>query len=70
MGIFLKTFKRHSASACIPKQAFQLITPMRWNLGVGVEGKTVDTGTAGTRQFGVFTFLTKSRAKWLGSRGS
>ncbi len=35
---------------------------MRWNLGVGVEGKTVDTGTAGTREFGAFTFITKSRA--------
>ena len=35
MGIFLKTFKRHSASACIPKQAFQLITPMRWGLRAG-----------------------------------
>jgi hypothetical protein len=35
---------------------------MCWNLGVGVEGETVGTGTAGTRQFGAFTFRTKSRA--------
>jgi hypothetical protein len=36
MGIFRKTLQRHSASYRVPQQALQLITPMRWHLGVGV----------------------------------
>jgi len=35
---------------------------MRWNLGVGVRRKPVDTGTAGAREFGEFSFITKARA--------
>ena len=35
---------------------------MCWSLGIGMEGKTVDTSTAGTRQCGAFTFITKSQA--------
>jgi hypothetical protein len=62
MGIFRKTLKRHSASRRIPQQAFQLVTPMRWDLGVGMERKPVDTGTAGARQCGVFLFIPKARA--------
>ena len=50
MGIFLKTLKRHSASRRVPQQAFQLVTLVRWDLGVRMERKPVDTGTAGARQ--------------------
>ena len=35
---------------------------MRRNLGVGVQGKPVDTGTAGTREFRAFPFIAKARA--------
>src|SRR5713226_6445665 len=62
MGIFLKTLQRHGASRCVPQQAFQLVTPMRWDLSVRMERKPVDTGTAGARQCGVFTFIPKARA--------
>ena len=37
------------------KQAFQLVTPMRWELGVRMERKPVDTGTAGAPHAGVFS---------------
>ena len=59
MGIFLKTLKRHRTPGRIADPAFQLVTPMRWDLGVGVERKPVDTDTAGSRQCGVFPFIAK-----------
>jgi hypothetical protein len=62
MGIFRKTLKRHSASRRVPQQAFQLVTPMRWDLGVRMERTPVDTGTAGARQGGVFPCIPKARA--------
>ncbi len=62
MGIFRKTLQRHGASRHVPQQAFQLVTPMRWDLGVRMERKPVDTGTAGARQCGVFPFIPKARA--------
>jgi hypothetical protein len=46
VGILCKTLKRHGAFCRIPNQALQLVTPMRRNLGVGVQGKPVDTGAA------------------------
>jgi len=59
-GIFLKTLKRHGASCGVPNQALQLVAPVRWDLGVGVERKPVDTGTAGSCEFGTFPFLAKA----------
>src|SRR3977135_1348211 len=35
---------------------------MGWDLGVGVQGKSVDTGAARTRECGTFPFITKARA--------
>ena len=58
IGIFFKTLQRHGASRRVPNQAFQLVTPMRWDLGVGVQRKPVDAGTAGACECGVFTFIT------------
>jgi hypothetical protein len=46
-SILFKPLERHSPSACVPNQALQLILPMRWNGSIGVQGKAVDTGTAG-----------------------
>ena len=62
MGLFRETLQRHGASRRVPHQAFQLVTPMRWDLGVRMERKPVDTGTAGARQCGEFSFITKARA--------
>src|SRR5712691_13005860 len=39
-----------------------LVPPMRRNLGVGVQGKPVNTGTAGTRQRGALTLGAKACA--------
>ena len=58
MGIFRQTLQCHGASCCIPNQAFQLVTPMGWHLGVGVQGKPVDTGAARTRECGTFPYIT------------
>src|SRR5262249_47249603 len=63
VGIFRKTFKRHSASACVPNQTLQLVTPMGWHLGVGVERKPVDAGAARTREFGALARLRRRRAQ-------
>jgi hypothetical protein len=38
----------HRAASGIPEQALQLVAPMGGDLGVGVAGKPVDAGTAGT----------------------
>ena len=60
MGIFRKTLQRHGASCRVPQQALQLITPIRGHLGVGVQRKPVDSGTAWSRQCGGFTFIPKA----------
>src|SRR5262249_11391688 len=52
MGIFHPTLQCHGASCCLPHQALQLVTLMGWHLGVGVQGKPVDTGAARTRACG------------------
>jgi hypothetical protein len=62
MGIFRQPLQRHGASCRVPQQALQLITPIRWHLGVGVQRKAVDTGTAGSRQCRGFPFIPKARA--------
>src|SRR5207249_5159241 len=62
IGSFFKTLQRHGAPCCVPQQALQLITPVRWHLGVGVQRKPVDTGTAGARQCGAFPCIPKARA--------
>jgi len=60
-GIFLATLKCHGASRRVSNQAFQLVASMGWDLGVGVERKLVDAGTAGARVCGVFPCIAKPR---------
>jgi hypothetical protein len=60
--ILLKPLKRYGPSGCIAHQALQLITPMRWNLRVGMQGKAIDTGTTGSCEFRPFAFIAKARA--------
>ena len=62
LGSFFKTLQRHGAPCRVPQQALQLITPVRWHLGVGVQRKPVDTGTAGARECGAFPCIPKARA--------
>jgi hypothetical protein len=54
--------KRHDASGCVPNQTLQLITPMRWNPNIGVQGKAVHIGTAGSCEFRAFPFIAQARA--------
>ena len=63
MGIFLEALQRHGTSGRIADQSLRLIAPMRRDLGVGVEGKPVDAGTAGARERGMFPCITKPRPK-------
>src|SRR5882724_3525555 len=62
MGILCKPLQRHGTSCCVPQQALQLVPSMGWHLGVGMQRKPVDTGTAGARECGEFPFIPKARA--------
>ena len=61
VGIFLETLQGHRAAGGITDQACQLIAPVRRDLSVGVQGKPVDAGTAGTCECGRLALVTKSR---------
>jgi len=63
MGIFLEALQRHGTSGRRAAQSLQLIAPMRRDLGVGVEGKPVDAGTAGAHERGMFPCITKPPPK-------
>ena len=39
VGVFRQALQGHGAARGIPDQAFQLVPPMRWDLGVGVQRK-------------------------------
>jgi hypothetical protein len=62
MGIFLKTLQRHGASRRVPHQAFQLVPSMRWHLDVGVQRKTMGTGTAGACECEEVPCITTARS--------
>src|SRR5712692_4687917 len=62
VGILFKPLKRYGTSSCIANQTLQLITPMGWDLRVGVQGKSVHTGTAGSFEFRPFLFIATTRA--------
>ena len=50
--LLFKTLQRHGTAGRIADQALQLVPPMGWHLGVGVQRKPVDTGTAGACEWG------------------
>ena len=58
----VETIERYGASYSVPNQALQLVTPVRWDVGVGVQRKPMDTGTAGTCECGAFPCIPKARA--------
>ena len=60
MGIFRKTLQRHGVSCRVPHQAFQLVTPVRWYMGVGVQRKPTQTGTARSHAFEDLTCIPKA----------
>src|SRR5262245_14839855 len=62
IGIRFKALKRHGTSGCVPHQTLQLVPTVRWNRGVGVQGKAVDTGTARSFECEPCTFRATARA--------
>ena len=48
VGIFLEALQRHGTAGRITEQTFQLIPPVRGDLGIGVQRKALHAGTAGT----------------------
>ena len=62
VGVLRQPLQRHGASSGRADHALSLITPMRRNLGVRVQGKAVDTGTPRTREGRAFSCLAKARA--------
>src|SRR5262245_23108114 len=52
IGVLLQTLQGYGTTSGIAEQALQLVAPMGGDLGVGVQGKALDAGTAGPRQRG------------------
>src|SRR5262249_9174390 len=63
VGVCLEALQRHGTTGGIADEAFQLIAPMRRNLGVGVQGKAVDTRTPRSREGRPFS------CRWCFKRG-
>jgi len=51
-GIFLQALKRHRTPGRVADEALKLISPMCWDLGVGMQRKPVDTDTAARQTSG------------------
>src|SRR5215468_5724173 len=62
VGLFLEAFQGHGPAGRIADEAFQLIAPMRRNRRVGVQGKALDAGTAGTGERWGLALVAKPRA--------
>ena len=60
VGVLFQTFQGHGTAGRIADEAFQLITPMRRDLGVGVHRKPLHTGTVGTCQRGRLALMAKA----------
>src|SRR5262249_45943938 len=63
VGVFLEALQGHGAPGRRADELFQLIPPMRRNIGVGVQGKAVDTGTPRSREGRPFSRIAKARAE-------
>ena len=62
VGIFLEALRRHGTAGRITDEPLQLIPPMGRDLGVGMQGKALHAGTAGTRERGRLAFGAKAGA--------
>ena len=62
IGVLLQTLQGYGTASGKAEQALQLVEPMGGDLGVGVQGKALDAGTAGTRQRGRLTLGAKACA--------
>src|SRR5215510_127093 len=62
VGVLLEALQRHGPAGGIADELFQLIPPVRGDLGVGVQRKALDAGTVWTGELGRLAFRTKARA--------
>ena len=62
VGVLCQALQGHRAASRLPEKAFQLVPPVRRDLGVGVERKALHTGTAGPRERGRLALAAKARA--------
>src|SRR5262249_42691404 len=62
VGVCLEAFQGHGTAGRIADEAFQLIAPVRRNLGMGVYRKPLHAGTVGTCQRGDLALRAKARA--------
>ena len=62
VGVLCETLQRHGTAGRIPDEPLQLIPPMGGDLGVGVQRKAMDAGTAGTGERGRLALGAKARA--------
>ena len=62
MSVLRQTLQGHGTTGRIADQALQLVAPMGRDLGVGVQGKALHAGTAGTGQRGRLTLVAKAGA--------
>ena len=50
VGIFLEALQRHGTAGRIADEALSLIPPVRGDMGIGMQGKALYAGTAGTSE--------------------
>src|SRR5262245_8224221 len=62
VGVLFQTFQGHGTAGRLPYQALQLVTPVGWDVGVGVQRKPLEAGTVGTCQRGPLVRAAKARA--------
>src|SRR5262249_39940919 len=62
VGRCLEAFQGYGTAGRIPYQALQLVTPVGWDVGVGVQRKPLGAGTVGTGQRGPLVYAAKARA--------
>ena len=62
VGVLRQALQRHGTAGGIADQALQLIAPVRRDLGVGVQGKPMYAGTAGTCERWRLALVAKARA--------
>jgi len=62
IGLCLEAFQGHGPAGRLADEAFQLIAPVRRDLGVGVHRKPLHAGTVGACQHGRLALRAKARA--------
>src|SRR5262249_4205997 len=63
VGVCLEAFQGHGTAGRIADEAFQLIAPVRRNLGMGVYRKPLHAGTVGACQHGRLACAAQARAE-------